>query len=251
MPETTVTKTVKKTKKKPYKKKTYKKRVTDISKYNRLPLKMRRQLTLRYKTDMYLPTGAAGNRSNTCFYSLSSLKDPDFTNTGKNMGFAYYTMFFGYTTALYEHFQVRYTDLYFKVMNTVPNTRVKLCIGVSANGAGEYPVTQRISTIASYPQTTSRSLEYLGDTKYSFVKFRVYPWKVLGVTKKEYFSSSTWRHLWDRDASAGPWVCVSIGRADDAVTNSLDEDVVSGEVTIVQHLNAYDPQTEFTEVAGN
>jgi len=184
----------------------------DIGKVNVSPIPQFLKKVFRWSSNFPLScAGGAGNDTNTIFFSLSSLYDPDPNNVGTNKSVSYYSNYIGTGSNLYYYYRVKYVDVMVKVINTSSATYPMVCVGATQYGGADLPPTQYIHNIANRQFQLSKVLEYSGDTNWSVFKFRVYPHKVIGCKKRIYDDDTAYKYLYNATSATAPWVNITLG----------------------------------------
>lgn len=218
-------------------------KIMNLMSLNRSPIPLKRKLVLKYNSYCSFTTSGGGVSSDTWFLNLASLYDPNYqaTNTAfSNTSTNGYTEFFGLSPMQYRKFRLDYVDVQLKVLNTTSGTVGMLVVSASNVGTADYPNTQFIQNIASRRGAISQSLEYFGDSNYKTLKFRIYPWEVMGMTKQQYYSSDQTLTAYNVSGAQSPWLAFSLadGAQPDGSGGVL---LVRGQIYVEQHVTAHQP----------
>lgn len=175
-------------------------------------LPSRKPLTFTYKTyyNMSLP---ALQDSATKFISLVSVFDPEYDNLGRNDTMGYYNKYMGATAGLYTKYKPYVAEFNIKAIPTTAGTMPIVVFSGTDVGTSDYGTTVSCYKIAERPGALSKQLEYLGDTSYTSVKFKMYMNQVFGVTREQYKNDSAYSKVYNTAATDGPWLAISLGDA--------------------------------------
>jgi len=182
----------------------------------------------------------AMQNSSTCYWSLSSLYDPDFSNLGSNKSVPFFNELLGATNGLYRYFRVKYVDVRVRVINTTTATFPYVVVGCTSLGTAQFPTTAYIHNIAGYPMTNGKILEYSGDTTWKEFVFRVNPWEVLGIQKAVWDEDTHYYNLYTANSGTIPWLTISMGDGM-AGTGNGDAMTINGSVDIDYHCSLHEP----------
>lgn len=83
-------------------------------------------------------------------------------------------------------------------------------------------------------------LEYSGDTNWMIRKFRIYPWKCLNISKRQYMDNPFYRFVYNTPGLTSPWFMISIGDGMAAAGSGAAQSI-SGHLSIDYHVTLEDP----------
>lgn len=212
-------------------------RILDLSRVNLSPLPVVKIAKFQYVSGFNISAPGIADYNRSCYFSLGSLYDPDYSNTGRNNSVSWFGLYLGSTNGLYEKFRVIYVDVEIKVLNPSSGTRTTFVASVTQNGVTDYPASTYISSIAQRPMALRRDLEYVGDAKYSKLKFRVYLNKVFGLTYRQYMDDNGKLRTYNDGSSTAPWLALTSGDANDSINSGASQGIVK----LTYHVRLSDP----------
>lgn len=170
-----------------------------ITRANQGPIALRKNVTFKWISPFSMGTlaGSSGVPVGVTYstVSLFSLFKPyvySYVPTAMNQEpVDYFKDFIGTSVDAnrYQNYRVNSIDVVVKVISTTPNTYPKVAVCVSPNGFSSFDTGRLIQEYATRPMTLSRQLESFGDHSQATFTFKIKPWEVLQISKREYYDS--------------------------------------------------------------
>lgn len=208
------------------------KNIIDICKMGVLPKPRRKVMTLNFNEPFEIQT--SNTNSATIYYRLESIYDPRFALGGNTC--RYYEMLMGTVPGTYKKWRLNYVDVYIKAILITPNTLASMTVSTTNVGTADYPTGYTMEVYKNRENSITKSLEYLGDTKFAYFKFRVYPWKAHGMTKREYEDADNEFNYNKVDDLTNIYLAMTVGDS----TSTLSSLNVNGNIFMRYNITATD-----------
>lgn len=221
-------------------------KILNIAKVNDYPIPMSKKLTLRVNSFMALQ--GVTNAINVWYVNLASLYDPNAQSTEtafQNRQSYGYTEWFGTAPLQYTKFRLDYVDVTIRCMNCTSGTIAQLVVN-ALRRTTDINTTMGLYNLANRKGSLTKSLEYFGDTQYQTIRFRVYPWEIMGIPKKEYQTDISYEYDYNIQGTYPPFLCLTVG--DGAAPLGQGSAVmVRGTISLEQHVTALKPNVALSD----